>query len=196
MAYNNPVSMEDPRPNIGLDQVLNSLVSDFNGILWLEDKVFLRAYEIKTEGVDGKLTTEPQVYMGNGEYYPVLYNDNIPCSMFFRSDGDESIVFNKAIGARIITQSRPMSLIFWGIMTRIDEYPGDYIFSEALKRDFFTVLGKNQYVREISRFVDDPLDRVFEGYTIAEEKRHLSRYPYIAVRIDFIVEYKTPVTPC
>lgn len=196
MSYQNPISNEVSRPDTGLDMALNSLVRDFMGLVWLDEKVFYRAYEIKQE-VHGEMRTEPQVYMGGSEYYPVLYNDHLSQSLFFVTDGDETISFDKVTNPRVLVYSRPMSLIFWGVMTRIDTtYASDYIFGEGIKTDFMTILGKNQYVRTITRYIDDPLDEVFKGYSIAEEKRHLSRHPNIALRINFTVEYKTGLTPC
>lgn len=198
MPYNNPVSKESPRLDVGLDMVINSLVTDFKAkVGYLKENIFGRAMEFRVPKQGGGFIIEPRVYFGGKEYYQVLYNDNLPCSMFFRTDGDETIVFSRGTNDRMITYTRQLSLVFWGKLDKMQvSERADYPYTEILKRDFMAVLAKNTNVQQIIRYIDEPIDKVFENYTLEENQRLLGMHPYGCLKIDFVVQYKTPAIPC
>lgn len=197
MSYSNPISNEAAREPIGLDAALVALQASFNQIPWANGYVFLRAYEIKFPNAMGKMESTPQVYMGKGEYYDVSYNDNLPCTIFFKTNGPEDVDFTKPKSKTTISYVRPMSLIFWGNLKRISaDYSADYIYVEPIKQELMEILGKASSVVSIDRFYDDPLEDVFKDYTLPSDKRQMAKYPFVALRIDFNIQYRTGLTQC
>lgn len=212
MRYNSPVSSEDIREDIGLDAVLKDLKRRFECISWLEGYVFLRAYENRFVNAELQEVVAPIVYMGNNEYYDARPNDNLPATIFFRVNGDESTEMSQTKNrpVRQVLSTRPLSLIFWCDLTRINPlYKGDYLYTEPIKEELVGVLLRaSQHVQSIDYIVDEPIERVFDGYTLVanmldrepgsasyirsprNDRKQYGKYPFAGIRIDFTVAYR------
>lgn len=196
MSYNSPVIQEAPRADVGLDGVLLNLQSRFLQIGWLEDNVYLRAYKNKFPNAEGDTITHPQVYLGNGEYQNVMFNDNLPCAIFFLAPDIERVLYTKPADSEVITYERELSLVFWCDLSRVSaSYSADYPFTELIKREFMQTLAKSPDVIQISEYIEDPIERVFEGFDLPENKQ-VGKYPWAGVRINFKVQYKQSVRRC
>lgn len=189
-----PNNTEARRPDVGLDAALNALHAEFNRG-WLFGPVFLRAYENTFPGKQGGLQTSPQVYLGNGQYYNCLPNDNYTHTLFFRTDGPERTNLDKEErrGGRAIVglATRPLSLVFWCDLTRIGPgYGGDYLYTEEIKEEFIKRLYALPCVKSIEGSEDTSFERVFEGYDMPDEKKQYNKFPFACLRIDFTVAYR------
>jgi hypothetical protein len=163
MSYNNAVDNSAPRENVGLDKVLNSLYADFNEVSWLTGNVFLRGVENKfPDMATGEMRTTPEMYIGNGEYLNLFFNDNKPCTLFFKADGEEVIDFERPERSRVISFQRPMSLILSCDLRKIRvDYPADYVFTEQIKKELLAILSQNENVFKITRYCDEGIAEVF-----------------------------------
>ena len=116
------------------------------------------------------------------------------CFLFINS-GTQS-TFEKANNPRSIASERKVSLVFWGDAKKLaDVGGGDYIFTEVIKVEFLRVLAKNSHVMSIDTSVDEPMQEVFDGFTIFDQRQY-NKFPYFGLRINFTVKYLTPVKPC
>jgi len=196
MPYSSPSVMEATRADVGLDKALKSLQASFSEIDWLDGKVFLRAYVDTFPDVTGDDRTYPQVYTGNGEYYNASINDNLSCAMFFQAKGPEKVTYVKPANSRIIQYERPMAVLFWCNLRRLaDEFSQDYIYTEQIKPRFMEKLARHKNVRSIDQYFDEPMEIVFDGFTVFEEKQY-NKFPFAGIRINFTIQYDEPVTPC
>lgn len=196
MPYSSPVIQEGVVQETGLDKVLLSLQQDFTALTWLEGNIFRRAYSDSFPNQEGDKSTFPQVYKGLGEYYNASINDNIPCAIFFQAKAEEKYTFDKVNNPRSIASERKVSLVFWGDAKKLaDVGGGDYIFTEVIKPQFLRILAKNSHVMSIDTSVDEPIQEVFDGFTVFDQRQY-NKYPYFGLRINFTVKYLTPVKPC
>jgi hypothetical protein len=196
MSYQSPSISETVRLDVGLDKVLKSLQAAFSEIDWLDGKVFLRAYTDTFDAVDGTPMTYPQVYTGNGEYYNASINDHMSCAMFFQAKGPEKVNYVKPGRSRTIQYERPMAVVFWCNLQRLsDEFSMDYIYTEALKERFVEKLANDSNVLSIDQYIDEPMESVFEGFTVFEQKQY-NKFPYAGIRINFTIKYTVGVNPC
>lgn len=196
MPYSSPASSESVRVSVGLDKVLQSLQESFNGIEWLEGKIYLRAYTDTFPNAEGDNVTSPQVYMGNGEYHDASINDHLDCAMFFQAKGSEKIVFQKPRDFKSLSQERKLSLVFWCNLVQLAEnFPDDYIFTEQIKVIFLRKLAKSTYVVSVEEYVDEPIESVFEGFTFFDGRQY-NKHPYAGIRIDFTVKYDLSIKEC
>lgn len=193
MRYNDPVSGEANRQAVGLDAVLLRLRDSFNQIPWLNGYVFLRAYENKfNDKVEGSRVT-PQVYVGNGEYYEALLNDNLPGCMFFTAIDGEKIIYDKSVKNRAVSHTRRMALVFSANLEILaTPFSADYIYTEPIKMAFFKQLNAVSDVQTIDMYVDDPVEEVYRGFAVPE-RMNSGKWPFAHIRIEFTVNYKTDV---
>lgn len=196
MSYNDPVINEATRAAVGLDKVLISMQDKFRTIEWLEDRVYLRAYKNTFPDAKGRESSAPEVYTGNDEYLSLLFNDNLPCSLFFFPTDPEKISFVKPLRSVSIPFERTVSLIFWGNLREIGPtYKSDYPYTELIKEEFIRILAGHASVKQIDEYIDDPIEKVFEGFDLPKDKQ-LGKFPWAGLRINFKVQYEMSVKPC
>lgn len=196
MSYNDPVVNEAPRAAVGLDKTLLLLQEKFKEIDWLEDRVYIRAYKNSFPDSQGKLKTVPEVYLGNGEYQTLLFNDNLPCSLFFYVKEPEKVLFVKQRDGVNIPFEREVSLIFWCNLQEISpSYKADYPYTEQIKAEFMPVLAKHPLVKQIDEYIDDPIEKVFDEFDLPQGNQ-LGKYPFAGIRINFKVKYEIPIRKC
>lgn len=196
MSYNNPQVNESPRAAVGLDKALMSLQEKFQAIEWLQGYVYLRAYKNTFPDTKGRDVTVPEVYTGNGEYQTVLFNDNLPCSLFFYAPEVEKVNFVKPQNVTLASFDRPVSLLFWCNLEEIQpEYKSDYPYTELIKEELIRVLMKSPHVRQIDEYIDDPVEKVFEEFDLPNG-RQLGKFPWASMRINFKLKYETSSRPC
>lgn len=194
MSQQTTISTARRPPDVGVDAALNALYDAFD-TGWMRGKVFYRARKNTFPNQEGRMRTLPQVYMGKGEYYNCLPNDNLPATLFFRTDGSERTGLDKARSpssrATATLAERPLSLVFWADLTRISPgYSGDYIYTEQIKEEFVKTLHALPCVRSVDAFDDSSLEVVFEGYDFPDEKKQYNKFPFACFRIDFTVTFR------
>lgn len=196
MSYNDPVVNEAPRAAVGLDAILMLLQDKFKEIEWLEDRVYIRAYKNTFPDSQGKMVTVPEVYIGNNEYQTLLFNDNLPCSMFFYAKDPEKVTFVKPMQVLVIPFEREVSLVFWCHLEQIQpEYKADYPYTEQIKAEFMRVLAAHPAVKQIDEYIDDPIEKVFEEFDLPKGKQ-LGKFPWAGIRINFKVKYELSARKC
>lgn len=220
MRYVDPIPTEEERLDVGLDEVLKKIRAKIKAdIPWVGEYVYLRAYTIFTANSETQDQYIPQVYLGNGEYYDARPNDNIPCSVFFRTNGPVITDFDKTkrgvSASKSLMASRSISLIFWANLERINpDYKSKYIYTEPITREFIRSLKPVMEIQSIDSVYDDNIHDVFEGYTLVvnmldrkpgsssynraprNDRKQYSKWPMASLRIDFTVSYRYDNTNC
>ena len=170
---------------IDLDLAIQTLQIDLgNKLSWLE-KSFGRARSHPSTIV-GMTKTEPKVYQGSSEYYPVLPNDALQAYSFFRVPADRRPEDYSANSPALFEVSR-VDYIAWGNLQQIDRTK-DEIFTDELLNDARWVLNFSPDVTILRTFDERPED-IFRGYTLEPNHRDLLMYPYFAFRIEMDLRY-------
>lgn len=195
MSYLSPQPTELERHPAGLDGALTTLKEAIEGLGWTQGYTFLRAYEQRVvDTVTREVRIQPFVYMGGGEYYNALPNDNLPCTLFFRAAGPETIGVDKAARNSRNVQplaERPLSLLFWGDLQKIGtDYKADYPYTELIKEEVIKALAPLSCIKSIGSYVDEPFSEVFSGYDLTDPNKHYNRFPYACFRLDLTVTYR------
>lgn len=190
MNYNNPLSQETERASIGLDSVLKELRNSMVVALpWLNGFAFIRAYKNTIDNDSGILESIPQVYMGNGEYYDCRINDNLIAHSFFYTDNSEVVNYSSLKRGNFLS-TRDVSLILSVDLGKLKtDYSGDYIYTESIKKELINVLKKSSSVQSIKHYIDSPIEEVYRGFTITNNKQY-DKFPFASIRIDFTAQYK------
>lgn len=185
----NPTAVQLPEGDaVGIDVALLQIQIGLSYIPWLE-KIFGRAWTLPTETL-GKKASEPKVYQGSKEYYPVLPNDALKAYSFFRVNSPRVLSDygnNLNIGGAYRFEDN-VDLFVWADLEKID-VSNNYIFKEALIRDVLKRINIEPTVQVI-RVFDDKADDIYRGYTINEQQRELLMYPYTAFRIEMTLKYQ------
>lgn len=195
--------------NVGINRVIGAIRIKLSSLDWAQ-YVYGRAITSIKDGF--KL---PYIYNENGEYMVALPNDNTYCSMFFRTNSDESTSFKDQNKRRPLGFERGLSLIVWVNLEKLPlaESALKYVYTEKLKEDVYKVLQSCSEVSSIDSYVDDNFENVFTGYEITTAQRRYientkdagigtrnelkkidldkkyALYPYACFRIDFKVKY-------
>lgn len=193
MSYSQPIiNANNPNP-IGLDAAILSIRSQLADLSWMS-KAFGRAYDFTEQSAQTqRKRIVPKVYEDGGEYILALPNDSLfsdgvagMCFIAVR-DGEQYDDFQKY---SISTKNAELQLIVWVDLKQIDDSK-DYIFTEDLKKDVEVILRSNQYVQTISRWYDQNVEDVFDGYNLSESEISSAymQYPFSGFRCIFTVSY-------
>ena len=181
MSYKLPIIIPIPDPVL-LDELIQDIQQDFQANLrWLE-YAFGRAKPFNDNGF-----IEPRVFYSqttatkDGEYRDVWPNDYWQSHCFFLSEGPETYEdYINIPNARNVWE-RPISIVFWFNLHRIDSSK-NYDFSEELKFDVYTRLKQFRHV-ELTNFVDNSAEEVFQGFNIQDTDSKNFAYPFTGFRI-------------
>lgn len=198
MSYINP-NIPQIASAINLDAVIQSIQNDLAAISWHE-KSFGRAW-VQYETIGNKRLRVPKCYNTKKEYYNALPNDTFNSISFIATNGDEKPISQNGVNSATMKE-RELKVIFWLHMTKISDFSGldfsgidfstygDYVFTEVLKTQVEKVLRNNSYVKSIDRYIDDSIERVYDGYDIEAFDTHYGMFPYSAFRFDITVGYE------
>lgn len=185
-----------------LDAAVEQIRVGMDGLTWTE-KAYGRAVERKVARRDdttrttadhynaqtrNRISREPFVYIGNGEYVSMLPNDRLKAYCFCVSNGEERYDSKQRKGVPMLTR-RPFSLIAWVNLKELGETS---ISVESLKSDALAVLQSLGCVDSIESSVDERSDQVFDGFDLDETKREVLAYPFGGFRINFTLKYTQP----
>lgn len=192
MSYNNPDIVINPSPE-GIDIPINSIQDDLSALVWLT-RSFGRAWEFSERLPTGRTVKVPKVYDGEGEYLNVLPNDFLTFYSFIMCNGPEKWTeFTRGLSN---PKTRKLSIFFWGNLKEVTE--GDYIQTEALKKEVEAILKQNSYIQSIDSYVDEKAEEVFKGYvssgsgtlsTTDDDANQFLMCPYGGFRFDITVFY-------
>lgn len=181
MSYKTPNIIPIPNPVL-LDELIQEIQQDFQANLpWLE-YAFGRAKPFNDKGF-----IEPRVYYGQttakkeGEYYSMLPNDYWKSHCFFVSDGPQSFLDYENIPNSRNIWSRPISMIFWVDLYKIDST----INSASTEPLIFDVLTRIKQFRHIQvlNIIDNSAIEVYQGFNIQDTSSENFAYPFTGFRI-------------
>lgn len=188
----NPTAVVVPSGVAGLDLALKNIQLKLATISWLE-KAFGRAWTLPTISGRDNLT-EPKVYQGNNEYYPVLANDALKSYSFFRvPNARKTEDYLPIANFGNFMMNDAIDLICWFNMKLIDSSK-TYIFKEELIKDVLNAINNDPNII-VNAIWDDKVEDIFSGYSIDRAKRDLLKYPYGAFRLELNFRYEFSCTP-
>lgn len=174
--YSNPdvPVIADP---INLDAEIKKIQLALAALPWM-DKSFGRAVTgRKTEpGLGGniKVIRFPEVYSGNGEYYPALPNDHLKSQSFVKVRRDRGIISEyEQHGQDVVTYGIDIIVVF--NLEMIDAAK-TYRFTEELKKDIKAALKTVDSIKAITNIYEEAAD-VFEGYDIDHNDWQTFKHP-------------------
>ena len=184
MSYKKPVIKLINNP-VGIDAIIQDIQIALNSLGWLKYS-FGRAWFFNEVGSSGKIIKKPKCYIGQGEYYNVLPNDNIISQSFFIvKQAEKYIDYDNLLQGN--KKSRDLSIIFWMKLTKLNSIK-DSIFTEELKNDVEFILMMNENIT-IQNFFDEKADDIFAGFTIDDIDTQYLMHPYAGMRFDINVQY-------
>lgn len=167
---------------VGIDKIIDELQSDLfieltNNFGWTNYESFDRAYRNKK-----KEDTLAEVYLQNGEYKEVLFNDNQTVTSFFLADERRAFT---ASGSKfeqdvcVIFQAN-LKKLFPLLTNRGDEEMIDNIYKAI----------KNKHWDERLTEVITGVDRVYESLKISYNKKYFDDMSYFSIaRFNFKLLY-------
>ena len=189
MSYRIPPIPVPPNP-VFVDKAIVEIQTALGTLPWLTHS-FGRSYEKETNtaGSDKKgsgsfseIKTEPVVYVGQAEYLPVLWNDNLQAQSWFVV-GKQTPIDYVANHKNIYEVE--LDIIFWANLKKIDKPKGqNYYFTEELKQDVRALLTNMNplYSNFEIDMIEENVDDVFKEYTVQQVKRQYFMYPYTGFR--------------
>jgi len=172
-----------------LDEAIESVQADLANMVWME-KMFARAWDnLRHEKVQGSIErlanvfSYPSTYIGNGEYYDLLPNDNFKSYGFFKVEGNgEFLDYDPNTAGNVILYN--VSAIFWFNLDKIYKaLSDDTRFTQILVSDILAILEMSDPVNEIISVLDDT-EEIFAGYSIRDDERQMLRHPYGAIKVN------------
>ena len=178
-----------------LDEAIESVRSDLAGMVWME-KMFARAWDnLRHEKAQGSIErlanvfSYPATYIGNGEYYDLLPNDNFKSYGFFKVEGPGEFLEYAHTSGNIIIYN--VSAIFWFNLDKIYKALSDESrFTQILLSDILAVLEMSDYVNEVVTVLDDT-EEIFAGYNVRDDQEQLLRHPHGAIKVNMRLQTRT-----
>ena len=187
---------EDP---VLLDKILQDMQKSLmNRLKWL-NCAFGRAYKLVEHRPDGNKFIYPAMYNGNGEYVPLLPNDNFGNFSWFDIYDPQKITE--------VVQSLPQytfsgAIIFWYDLSSIYE-DETVMHTEEVKDEIMRVLTTPGLITTTGKLVINDIyerfENIYKGYSIEkiynnytykgegiqDIDKQFFMYPYAGIRIEF-----------
>ena len=180
-AYNlkNPTVPTIPT-TVDLDEALKGLQTRLAGLTWLS-KSFARARNMKSQLEGGANITEPKVYQGGSEYYPVLPNDALTAFSFMRTWGERRISEESQWQKSGMVEVT-LDIIFWANLREVDRTK-DYIFTDELINESYHLINSYPGVK-VTRIFDEDFKDIYRGYDLVKTHTEKLIYPYASWRFE------------
>ena len=196
MAYKNPSNPIPPNP-VFVDKAIAEIQTLLSTELSWLTHAFGRSYDYN-ERRSGEWLKKPFVYVNDGQYQPVQFNDNLQAQCFF-TVGDRTFLDYEKNQQNFV--EIPVSIIFWANLKKIDDSKGaSYYFLEELINDVQSVFNKATLID--STFIIDEVvenkDDVLEEFDFDDNDLKFWTFPYGGFRIDMtltVLEDCTETTP-
>ncbi len=166
--------------DVGIDRVCKIIQSDLSELDWLAGRSLGRIYAHKDEA--GNVV--PEIYKGDGEYYPAYPNDElISFSALYPHDDERVSGFG-------YLKERTLSVIVWVNLRALEvEIPS----IEGFKDQVIIRLRELACVSEVGNCYDSSAggQGIYPGFTLTGLQNQFNTYPYRAFRIETKVNFYT-----
>ena len=164
----------------GYSEAVERIRAAMEPIPWLE-KAFGRAF-LLPERLNDEVYQYPQVYLGKGEYFNVMPNDQYKSYSWVIGIGAGEIADDTiqpfSVADRFIKETH---VLVYANLQRVDKTK-EYIYTDDLVADVVAALSKVPGFI-IQEYYVESLDDVYGDYTTKEIDRDLLMYPYAGIRI-------------
>ena len=189
----------------GLSRAVTLLQDHLHQALpWIE-KSFGLATDGHAVNREQLTVTVPEVYVGGGEYDPVLPDDRRISQLFFYQDGAEEVLEQVPYGDYRLCA--PLSIVFWCDLDQLSGamgFPTAYRYTDELKAQLLAALA--QFPDFAAEAVDTKAERVWSGWNVGrgvlyfgDRKEYaiaqVGRHPQAGFRVRGTLAYAQPCGP-
>jgi hypothetical protein len=182
---------EKPITNVGLDAVINKINASLAGVTWLQ-RQFTRAFQLPEKRRNAEFRN-PRLYIGNGEYFNVISNDELTAYSFMVGKGAAGAEGVDNSVTKAVFFSKRLDLIILGRYDFVDPLR-DEIFIEELTEDVLAAISAVGV--RVDSVYNETINEVLEDFDLSEVERDHLYHPRFGIRIELTVNYKNSQSVC
>lgn len=172
------------------DRVIEGARVALAAIPWME-KAFGRAFELP-ERVDGNIYKYPHAYIGRGEYFNLMPNDQYKSYSWMIGRGAADSIDEDQQGFSLQTKFTKRLDVHGFFNLKQIKPTANSIYTEELVTDMIEALSKVRGIVVNQYFCENIFD-VYSDYTLKQIDRDLLYYPFAGVRITCTASFNNRV---